>query len=62
MKPRPCDRPRAGEERRAIHGFRNAAAHGYLGLNMRHVWTTMQDYLPALHSVAAEELRRLDGR
>jgi len=42
---------------RAIYGFRNVAAHGYLGLDMGRVWTTVQDYLPALHSVVAEELR-----
>lgn len=41
---------------RAIYGFRNVAAHGYLGLDMARVWTTVQDYLPALHTVVAEEL------
>jgi uncharacterized protein with HEPN domain len=46
---------------RSIYGFRNVAAHGYLGLDMGRVWTTVQDYLPALHSVVAEELRRSEN-
>jgi uncharacterized protein with HEPN domain len=41
---------------RAIYGFRNVAAHGYLGLDLARVWATVRDYLPALHSVIAEEL------
>ena len=46
---------------RAIYGFRNVAAHGYLGLDVGRVWTTVQDSLPALHSVVTEELRRSEN-
>lgn len=42
---------------RAIYGFRNVAAHGYVGLDLARVWATVRDYLPALDSVVAEELR-----
>ena len=45
---------------RAIYGFRNVAAHGDVGLDLARVWATVQDYLPALDSVVAEELRSFD--
>jgi len=42
---------------RAIYGFRNVAAHGYLGLDMARVWSTLQAQLPALHAVVNQELK-----
>lgn len=47
----------AGIPWRAIFGFRNVAAHGYLTLDPSRVWLVVQDYLPALQSVVADELR-----
>jgi len=43
---------------RDISGFRNVAAHGYLELDMGRVWSTVQDYLPVIRSVVAQELQR----
>jgi uncharacterized protein with HEPN domain len=45
---------------RAIYGFRNIAAHGYLLIDLARVWTTVQDYLPVLQSVVSDELRRFN--
>jgi len=42
---------------RAIYGFRNVAAHGYLGLDMARVWSTLQAQLPASHAVVNQELK-----
>lgn len=44
---------------RAIFGFRNVAAHGYLALDPSRVWVVVRDYLPALQSVVQEELQVL---
>ncbi len=44
---------------RAIYGFRNVAAHGYLGLNLDRVWETLEANLPALKAAVEEELSRL---
>jgi uncharacterized protein with HEPN domain len=43
---------------RAIYGFRNIAAHGYLDLRLDEVWEIIEQHLPALKAVADEELRR----
>lgn len=45
---------------RAIYGFRNVAAHGYVRLNMTRVWTTVQEDIPTLKTMVAEELSRQD--
>lgn len=41
---------------RAIYGFRNVAAHGYLDLDLARVWDTVAAHLPALETVVDEEL------
>jgi uncharacterized protein with HEPN domain len=41
---------------RAIYGFRNVAAHGYLELNLDVVWEILQVHLPLLRRVAEAEL------
>lgn len=46
---------------RAIYGFRNIAAHGYLELNLDVVWEIVKVHLPKLNEVATEELTRLSG-
>jgi uncharacterized protein with HEPN domain len=43
---------------RAIYGFRNIAAHGYLELHLDRVWEIIEDHLPTLKAVVAEELER----
>src|SRR5581483_3982766 len=45
---------------RAIYGFRNIAAHGYLDLQLDRVWEIVEDHLPMLKAVVEEELRRTD--
>ena len=42
---------------RAIYGFRNIAAHGYLDLHLDRVWEIVEDHLPALKAVVDEELK-----
>jgi uncharacterized protein with HEPN domain len=41
---------------RAIYGFRNIAAHGYLDLQLDRVWEIVEQHLPALKAVVDEEL------
>jgi uncharacterized protein with HEPN domain len=43
---------------RAIYGFRNIAAHGYLELRLDLVWEIVQVHLPLLRTVVEQELRR----
>ena len=41
---------------RAIYGFRNIAAHGYLELRLDRVWEIIELHLPALKAVVDDEL------
>jgi uncharacterized protein with HEPN domain len=41
---------------RAIYGFRNIAAHGYLELQIDRVWEIIEVHLPALKSAIEDEL------
>jgi uncharacterized protein with HEPN domain len=41
---------------RAIYGFRNIAAHGYLELHLDRVWEIIEDHLPPLKAVVDQEL------
>ena len=41
---------------RAIYGFRNIAAHAYLDLLLDEVWEIIEQHLPPLKVVVAEEL------
>ena len=43
---------------RAIYGFRNIAAHGYLDLQIDRVWEIVEAHLPALKAVVDAELGR----
>jgi len=43
---------------RAIYGFRNIAAHGYLDLHIDRVWEIVEVHLPALKAAIEAELRR----
>ena len=43
---------------RAIYGFRNIAAHGYLDLQIDRVWEIVEVHLPALKAVVVDELGR----
>jgi uncharacterized protein with HEPN domain len=43
---------------RAIYGFRNIAAHGYLDLQMDRVWEIVENHLTDLKAVVDEELAR----
>lgn len=43
---------------RAIYGFRNIAAHGYLDLRLDEVWEIIEQHLPALKAAVEEELDR----
>lgn len=43
---------------RAIYGFRNIAAHGYLDLRLDQVWEIVDVHLPALGAAVDEELGR----
>lgn len=43
---------------RAIYGFRNIAAHGYLDLHLDRAWEIVEVHLPPLESVISEELDR----
>jgi uncharacterized protein with HEPN domain len=44
---------------RAIYGFRNIAAHGYLDLQIDRVWEIIEAHLPALKAVVEHELRQI---
>jgi uncharacterized protein with HEPN domain len=41
---------------REIRGFRNVAAHGYLGVDLSRVWRTIEASLPPLRVLVDEEL------
>lgn len=41
---------------RAIYGFRNIAAHGYLDLQMHRVWEIVEVHLPLLKKAIEAEL------
>jgi uncharacterized protein with HEPN domain len=41
---------------RAIYGFRNIVAHGYLELNLDRVWEISEHHLPPLRSAVDDEL------
>ena len=41
---------------RAVYGFRNIAAHGYLDLRLDLVWEIVEQHLPALKVAVEEEL------
>ena len=41
---------------RAIYGFRNVAAHGYLELDIGRVWNTIELHLPVLKLAVIAEL------
>jgi uncharacterized protein with HEPN domain len=43
---------------RAVYGFRNIAAHGYLDLELHEVWEIVEVHLPVLKLVVDEELNR----
>jgi len=43
---------------RAIYGFRNIAAHGYLDLQLDRVWEIVENHLAVLKSVVEDELNR----
>jgi uncharacterized protein with HEPN domain len=43
---------------RAVYGFRNIAAHGYLDLHIDRVWEIVEVHLPALKAVVDEEIAR----
>ena len=43
---------------RAIYGFRNIAAHGYLQLRLEQVWEIVERHLPALKTVVDQEIGR----
>ena len=43
---------------RAIYGFRNIAAHGYIELNLDLVWEIINLHLEELKNVVTEELSR----
>ena len=45
---------------KAISGFRNRLAHGYLSVNMDIVWSVIQDYLPELQRAAEAMLADLE--
>ena len=42
---------------RAVYGFRNIAAHGYLDLRLDLVWEIIEHHLPALKAAVDAELR-----
>jgi uncharacterized protein with HEPN domain len=44
---------------RAIYGFRNIAAHGYVDLQIDRVWEIVDIHLPLLKKAVDEELERL---
>ena len=41
---------------RAISGFRNVVAHGYMGVDMERVWEYLTTDLPALRQLVEREL------
>lgn len=43
---------------RDIYGFRNVVAHGYLQLELRRCWNTIEVHLPPLKTVIEDEISR----
>ncbi|HZK66460.1 MAG TPA: HepT-like ribonuclease domain-containing protein [Chloroflexota bacterium] len=43
-----------------VYGFRNIAAHAYVGLDLRRVWEIVESYLPPLKDAVDAELGRAD--
>ena len=43
---------------RAIYGFRNIAAHGYISLQIERIWEIVEDHLPLLKQAVQGELDR----
>ena len=43
---------------RAIYGFRNVAAHGYVEMDLDRVWEVTEVHLPGLKTVIDEEISR----
>lgn len=53
----PAIRERHPEIRwRSIYGFRNVAAHGYLGIDLEQVWEIIVRHLPLLKAMIDKEL------
>jgi uncharacterized protein with HEPN domain len=46
---------------RAVYGFRNIAAHGYLDLQLDRIWEIVEDHLADLRTVVDQELRLLEN-
>lgn len=44
---------------REIRGFRNVAAHGYLGVDWNRVWRTVENSVPPLRAVVDAALSQL---
>ena len=47
---------------RSMTGMRDKLAHDYMGVNLRVVWQTVQEDLPALEPVVRHVLDELDDR
>lgn len=47
---------------RAIAGFRNILAHGYLGIDLEVVWSVVEKDLPVLSSAIERMARSIRGR
>ena len=47
---------------RAIAGFRNVLAHGYLGIDLEAVWSVVEKDLPALSSAVERMARSISSR
>jgi uncharacterized protein with HEPN domain len=45
---------------RDIYGFRNIAAHDYIGLKLERVWIIVAEHLPALKAAVESELSRFE--
>ena len=46
---------------RASYGFRNIVAHDYLRVRLAEAWDILQNDLPALRAVVAEEISRAEA-
>jgi uncharacterized protein with HEPN domain len=46
---------------RAVHGFRNVAAHAYLDVELGDVWDIVEGDLPAMRAAVDAELAQLDA-
>lgn len=47
---------------KAISGFRNRLAHGYLDVNLNIVWNVIEGYLPGLQRAAEAMLEEMSER